>query len=67
MANISLNRKQGVSKEVLFKKEQQQSRFYRNKAHSNCSFTSLKWFRKVHVYHAFLINGDKILSSLFNL
>ena len=53
--------------EVLYKKELQQSRFYRNRAHSNCSFASLKWFRKVHVHHAFLINDDKILSSLLNL
>ena len=38
-----------------------------NRAHINCSFASLKWFRKVHVHHAFLINDDKILSSLLNL
>ena len=30
------------SKEVLYKKELQQSRFYRNKTHSNCSFASLR-------------------------
>ena len=53
--------------EVLYKKELQQSRFYRNRAHSNYSFSSLRWFRKVHVQHAFLINDDKILSSLLNL
>ena len=55
------------NEEVLDKKEWQQSRFYRNRAQSNCSFASLKWFRKVHVHHAFLINDDKILSSLLNL
>ena len=54
-------------KKVLYKKEQQQSRFYWNRAHSNCSSASLKWFRKLHVHHAFLINDDKILSSLLNL
>ena len=43
-------------------KEEHQKRFCRNRAHSNCSFASLNWFRKVHVRHAFLINGDKILS-----
>ena len=43
-------------------KEEHQSRFYRNRAHTNCSFASLKWFRKVHVRHAFLINDDKVLS-----
>ena len=46
--------------EVLYKKELQQSRFYRNRAHSNCSFVSLRSFRKVHVQHAFLINDVKI-------
>ena len=54
-------------KEVLCKKELQQSWFYRNRAHSNCSFASPRWFRKMHVQHAFLINDDKILSSLLNL
>ena len=49
-----------LSKEVLYKKELQQSRFYRNRAHSNCSFVSLRSFRKVHVQHAFLINDVKI-------
>ena len=53
-----------VVKEVLDKKELQQNRFYSNRAHSNCSFASLKWFRKLHVHHAFLINVDKILSSI---
>ena len=47
-----------MTKEVLYKKEKQQSRFYRNRAHSNSSFTSLKRFRKVHVHHAYLINDD---------
>ena len=42
-----------IIKEVLYKKEQQQSRFYQNRAHSKCLFASLKWFRKVHVQHAF--------------
>ena len=32
-----------------------------------CSFSSLKLFRKVHAYHAFLINDDKTLSLLLNL
>ena len=31
------------------------------------TFASLKWFRKVRVNHAFLINDDKIVSSLLNL
>ena len=55
---------QGVlwTKVVLYKEEWQQSRFYRNRAQNNYSFASLKWFRKVHVHYAFLIN--KILSSL---
>ena len=38
--------------------------FHAVTAHSNCSFVSLKWFRKVYVHHAFLIKDDKILSSL---
>ena len=36
-------------------------------AHSYCWVVFLKWFRKVHVQHAFLINDDKILSLLLNL
>ena len=36
-------------KKVLYKKELQQSWFYRNRAHSNCSFASLRWLRKMHV------------------
>ena len=54
-------------KEVLYKKKQQQSRFCRKKTHSNCSFVSLKWFRKVHVRNVFLIIDDKILWLLLNL
>ena len=47
-------------KEVLHKVDSiEQRRFYWNRAHSNCSFASLKWFRKVHVHHGFLINDDK--------
>ena len=53
--------------QVLYMKEWQQGWFYRSKTHSNCSFSSLKLFRKGHVYYAFLINDDKILSSLHNL
>ena len=30
---------------------------------SYCWFAFLKWFRRVHVHTAFLINDDKILSS----
>ena len=41
--------------------------FYWNRVHSNCLVASLKWFRNVHVHHAFLINDDKILFVLLNL
>ena len=51
----------------FYKKEQQQSRFYWNMAQSYYWFASLKWSRKVHVHHAFLINDDKILSLPLSL
>ena len=54
-------------KEVLYKKESQQRRFYWNRAHSYCWSASLKRFRKVHVHHAFFIYDDKMLLSLLNL
>ena len=58
---------QSQIKKLLYKKEQKESRFLWNRAHSYCSFASLKWFRKTHVRNVFLINDDKILSSLLNL
>ena len=36
-------------------------------AHRYYSFVFLKWSRKLHVRHAFLIKYDEILLSLFNL
>ena len=50
---------QRLIKEVTHKNEQQQSRFYWNREHSYRWFASLKWFRKVHIHHTFLINDDK--------
>ena len=38
-----------------------------NRVHLYWWFASLKWFRKLHWHHAFLINDDKMLSSLLNL
>ena len=39
--------------------------FYAMRAHSYCSFASLKWCGKTHVQHIFFfINNDKMLSSL---
>ena len=67
---VSFKSKQNINvrfiKEVLYKKEQQESRFYWNRAHSYCWFASLKWF-KVCKHHVFVINDDKMLSWLLNL
>ena len=50
-----------IHKKVLCKKEQKQRRIYWNLVYSYYSFASLKWFRKVYVWHAFLIYDDKIV------
>ena len=52
---------------IKSKNSNQQTRFFWNREHSCCWFASLKWFRIVHVHHAFLINDFKTLLSLVNL